>query len=273
MRILVTNDDGIDSTGLHVLARHLRPLGEVVIVAPDREYSGFGAALGTLHTMAPEVHRETIDGIDEAWSVGAPPAMCVFFARLGVFGHVDLVVSGINPGINVGRAIYHSGTVGAVLTARNGGMSGIAVSQSVIGFGVEGQAWDEMLVGQQWESAAQVAASAAAGLLADLPEDPVVVNLNVPNVPVDEIAGWRHAEIGHAPPRSIASATLVPREGYHDSFEVEMAWGDAQALDPVTDGGTVEAGAVSVTYISRFQPESRQDLGAVEKHLSALVGP
>lgn len=272
MRILVTNDDGIDSTGLHVLARHLVPLGDVVVVAPDREYSGFGAALGTLHTMEPEVHRETVEGVPEAWSVGAPPAMCVFFARLGVFGPVDLVVSGINPGINVGRAIYHSGTVGAVLTARNGGMSGIAVSQSVIGGGVEGQGWDEMLVGQEWDTAAQVAASAAEGLMADLPDDPVVVNLNVPNCPIGEITGWRHAQIGTVPPRTIASASLVPREGHHDSFQVEMAWGDGGDLEPESDGGTVEDGAVAVTYLSRFLPETRTDMGALEKRLDGLVG-
>lgn len=272
MRILVTNDDGIDSTGLHVLARHLVPLGDVVIVAPDEEYSGFGAALGTLHTMHPVVHRAQVDGIDESWTVDAPPAMCVFFARLGVFGPVDLVVSGINPGINVGRAVYHSGTVGAVLTARNGGMSGIAVSQSVLGFGVEGQGWDEMLVGQKWETAAQVAASAAEGLLADLPAEPVVINLNVPNCDIDEIGTWRHATVGVRPPRTIESARLVPREGHHESYEVAMEWGDARVLDPATDGGVVEAGDVSVTYLSRFQPEPREDMAAVEKRLTGLLG-
>lgn len=272
MRILVTNDDGIDSVGLHVLARRLVPLGDVVVVAPDREYSGFGAALGTLHTLETEVHRCTIEGVPEAWSVTTPPAMCVLFARLGVFGPVDLVVSGINPGINVGRAIYHSGTVGAALTARNGGMSGIAVSQHVTGGGVEGQAWDEMLVGQQWESAAEVAARAAEGLLADMPARPVVVNINVPNVPVDELSSWRHAEIGVAPPRTVGSARLVPREGHQDAFDVEMEWGEAGVPDPATDGGTVEAGAVAVTYLSSFVPEPRSDMDSLEKHLDDLVG-
>ena len=63
---MVTNDDGIDSIGLHVLARAMRPFGEVVIAAPDQEYSGFGAAVGTLFTMRPEVRVATVDGIDEA---------------------------------------------------------------------------------------------------------------------------------------------------------------------------------------------------------------
>src|SRR4029077_18375078 len=108
----------------HVLARRLTDIGDVVVAAPDREYSGAGAALGTLHLIHPEVRRVHIDGVPEAWSVSGPPALCVMFARLGVFGRdLDLVVSGINPGANAGRAIYHSGTVGAALTARNGGMS------------------------------------------------------------------------------------------------------------------------------------------------------
>ena len=120
---MVTNDDGIDSIGLHVLARTMRQYGDVVIAAPDQEYSGFGAAIGSIWLMKPEVHRTTIDGIDEAWAVNGAPALCAMFGRLGAFGDIDLVVSGINPGANVGRSVYHSGTVGACLTARNGGIN------------------------------------------------------------------------------------------------------------------------------------------------------
>ncbi|RMH70504.1 MAG: 5'/3'-nucleotidase SurE, partial [Actinomyces sp.] len=94
MRICVTNDDGIDSVGLHQLARALCDLAEVVIVAPDEEYSGSGAAVGSLHLLQPEVHRARVDGVDEAWAVSGPPALCVMFARLGVFdGPFDLVVA------------------------------------------------------------------------------------------------------------------------------------------------------------------------------------
>src|SRR5687768_10643505 len=108
MRILLTNDDGIDSVGLHLLARAMREHGDVVIVAPDTEYSGAGAALGALHIIQPEVRRCTVEGIDAAWTVSGPPALCVMFARLGAFGPpFDLVVSGVNPGANVGRAVYH----------------------------------------------------------------------------------------------------------------------------------------------------------------------
>ena len=140
MRILVTNDDGIDSLGLHELARSIAELGEVTVVAPDKEYSGAGAAIGAVHLIRPEVHDAYIEGIQTSWSVSGPPGLCVIYARLGLFGDpFDLVVSGINPGINVGRSVYHSGTVGAALTARNGGITGIAVSQAVTDWGVEGR--------------------------------------------------------------------------------------------------------------------------------------
>ena len=119
---MVTNDDGIDSVGLHLLARALTDLGDVVVIAPDREFSGSGAAVGALYEFRPEIRRRKIDGIAEAWSLNGPPALCVLYTKLGVFGDpFDLVVSGINPGSNVGRSVYYSGTVVACLAARNGG--------------------------------------------------------------------------------------------------------------------------------------------------------
>lgn len=272
MRILVTNDDGIDGIGLHVLARAMRPFGDVVVVAPDREFSGAGAALGALHVIQPEVYRGSIAGIDEAWAVTGPPALCVMFARLGAFGPpFDLVVSGINPGANVGRSVYHSGTVGAAITARNGGISGVAVSQAVAGFGVEGQGWDEMLVGQKWHSAAEVAAAFVSGLVADMPAEPVVVNLNVPNVEVQEMRGWRHARVGVEPPRRMSSAVLDPKKGHDGAYHVRMTWGDAVELPADTDGGLVEQGYVAVSYLGRIAAEERHDLTAAETALKELL--
>ena len=209
-RLLVTNDDGIDSVGLHVLARAMRDHGDVVVVAPATEHSGAGAALGALHVIRPEVRRAAIAGITEAWSVTGPPGLCAMLARLGVFGRIDLIVAGINPGANVGRAVYHSGTVGAAITARNGGMSGVAVSQAVAGFGVEGQGWDDMIADQQWDTAAHIGSSVARAVLAAAPADPVVVNVNVPNLPLERIKGWRHTQIGRLPPRAIAKGWLEP---------------------------------------------------------------
>ncbi len=271
MRILLTNDDGIDSVGLHVLARAMRPFGDVVIAAPDREFSGAGAALGALHLIQPEVHRAAVDGIDEAWAVTGPPALCVMFSRLGAFGApFDLVVSGINPGVNVGRSVYHSGTVGAALTARNGLVSGIAVSQAVTGFGVEGQGWDEMLIGQKWEAAADVAATFVEGFVSNMPTKPVVVNINVPNKDVDDMKGWRLGRIGHEPPRRMSTATLEPKTGHDGSYYVRMQWGEAVELPADTDGGLVENDFVSVSYLSAIGHDDRQDTESAETVLTAL---
>jgi 5'-nucleotidase len=273
VRILVTNDDGIDSVGLHLRAQAVRPHGEVVIVAPDAEYSGASAAFGALYKIQPEVHRRRVEGIDEAWAVTGPPALCVMFARLGAFGPpFDLVVSGINPGANVGRSVYHSGTIGACLTARNGGVSGVAVSQAVTGFGIEGQGWDEMLVNQRWHTAAKVAEVVVGSLAAGLPADPVVVNLNVPNVELDEIKGWRRTVVGSIPPRVMASAVLEPKEGHDGSYHVRMSWGEPVPLPVETDGGAVEADEVSITYLGRIQEEPSAAAGPAEEALARLLG-
>ncbi len=250
MRILVTNDDGIDSIGLHVLARAMKPLGDVVIVAPDEEYSGYGAAIGSIWLMKPEVHKAHVDGIDEAWAVTGPPALCAMFARLGAFGDVDLVVSGINPGANVGRAVYHSGTVGACLTARNGGLSAVAVSQAA-DFSVEGQAMEDILADQQWQGAADVAAVVVEQLLDNRPAQPVVVNVNVPNRPAAEMEGWRRTVIATGPPRSLASAELVAKPGHESAFHVDMSWGDVfdDTSADNTDTGAVRKGYASISWL------------------------
>ncbi|GAC1591391.1 MAG: hypothetical protein NVS3B21_09890 [Acidimicrobiales bacterium] len=256
MRILVTNDDGIDSIGLHVLARALRGHGEIVVAAPDSEYSGAGASLGALHVVQPEIRRRTIDGIGEAWSVTGPPALCVMFARLGAFGApFDLVVAGINPGANVGRAVYHSGTVGAALTARAGGMTGVAVSQAVIGEGVEGQGAEDVLADQHWDSAAAVADLVVGALLEALPEVPVVVNVNVPNVSVEELEGWRFTQVGRVPPRTLNEVVLVPKLGHEGAFHVRMVWGDTVVLPPETDGGAVERNQIAVSFLTPITAE------------------
>lgn len=253
MRILVTNDDGIDSEGLHVLARAVAGLGEVTVVAPDREYSGASGSLGVLNEIRPEVHLRRIDGVAEAWAVTGPPALCVLFAGLGVFGRpYDMVVAGINPGVNVGRSIYHSGTVGAALTARSRGVPAVAVSQAVEGYGIEGQGWDDMLKGMHWDSAAAVASAVVGALAAHSVPAPMMVNVNVPNLPLAEIEGWRRTSIGRVPPRVIAEARLDPVEGRTGTFKVVMEWGDAVSLPEQTDGGAVERNRVSLTLLSHL---------------------
>ena len=145
MKVLVTNDDGVGSPGLHALVRALVDADhDVVVVAPDRDFSGSGAAIGHLHADdhidAAPVELPGLPGV-RAYAVDGPPGLCVLTARLGGFGDPpDIVVSGINPGCNTGRAVLHSGTVGAALTAANFGVRGLAVSIDVVSSLVHEQA-------------------------------------------------------------------------------------------------------------------------------------
>jgi len=273
MRILVTNDDGIDSVGLHVLARAMLEHGDVTIVAPDTEYSGAGAAFGPVHLIRPEVHEAHVEGMSDAWSVSGPPGLCVLYSRLGLFGEpFDLVVAGINPGMNVGRSVYHSGTVGAALTARNGGITGVAVSQAVAQWGVEGQGTGEDLDQQVWDSAAEVARVAVGAILENPPDTPSVLNINVPNLAVGEMAGWKQTQIGHLPPRTMSTASLEPKPGHEGSYDIVMSWGEPSVLPPDTDGGAVMDGFVSLTWVGGMAAEPAIDDDRVVAAVADLLG-
>jgi 5'-nucleotidase len=275
MRILVTNDDGIDAPGIIHLAEAMVGLGEIVVVAPNQEFSGASAAIGAIWEEHPTVWRREfpVDGVSEAWAVGGPPALCVMYARLGAFGGpFDLVVSGINPGANVGRSVYHSGTIGACLSGRNGGWSGVAISQAAASWGVEGQAWSEVIAMQKWPTAAKVARAFVQGLITALPTEPVVANINVPNVEFDEIETWSITQVGQLPPRAMTEVALTPRVDDPDAFDVKMTSGDRIDLPIGTDGGMVEANGVSVTYLSRLDATVRADMGAAESSLSSALG-
>ncbi len=139
MRILVTNDDGVHAPGLAALTRALArwasedPEGrQVVVVAPLANHSGASAAVGTVYereTIAYATAR--IPGAEHipAYGLDCAPALAVIVGSLGGFGpKPDLIASGINLGVNVGRSVLHSGTVGATLTGAQLGISGLAVS-------------------------------------------------------------------------------------------------------------------------------------------------
>ncbi len=270
----MTNDDGINSVGLHRLAQAMRPHGEVVVVAPDREFSGASSAIGAIWDFEPHITRATIEGIDEVWTVNGPPALCVLYASLGLFDEpFDLVVSGINPGANVGRSVYYSGTVGACLAARNAGWSGVAVSQATDGWaGIDGQVWSDVLRNQRWDAAVVAADAFVGALVKEMPTDPVVVNLNVPNLDPEEIVGWRRTEVGDLPPWALTKAHLVDKADHEGCYGVQIDWGEKLPLPPDTDGGTVNEGCVSVTYLSRLDADHRTDLAAPEQALSNRFG-
>ena len=254
MRILVVNDDGIDSPGLHVLGRALKPFGEVVVAAPDREYSGASSSVGPI-PLTTEKHRVEIDGIDEAWAVSGPPGLIVLLASMEGFGDpFDLVVSGINPGANVGNPVYLSGTVGGAILARMNGVTGIAISQESVNSSVEKFSAHETSE-QKWETAAQIAAFVVSSLKETPLPEPSVMNINVPNTEISQIKGWVRAKIGDtfATQRSVVIEPLSEKEG---SYKLIMCNGERVSHLPIeTDVGAVANGYVSVTWVSKLSQE------------------
>lgn len=188
MRILVTNDDGVDSPGLHMLARiALEASDDVLVAAPHTERSGASASLTVLgdggrlpvHTGAAQV-----PGLDpmRTLAVEATPAFITMVAANGAFGPPpQVVLSGINRGPNTGHAILHSGTVGAALTAATYGYRALAVSVAAA-------------TPRHWGTACEVAARALDWLLHHTP-DASVLNVNVPDLPADHLRGLRPARL------------------------------------------------------------------------------
>ena len=246
VRVLVTNDDGIQAPGIHALAGAMADLGlDVVVAAPRRDMSGYSAAIGSMHVDEHiDVEPFEIPGRPDitAYGVEGPPALAVMAARLGGFGDPpDLVVSGINPGPNTGRATLHSGTVGAALTGANFGVSGLAVS---IGVG------DDIHFG----TAASMAAAAVEWLL----EAPTrtVLNINVPNLPLEEVRGVRWAKL--APFGTVRAAVVESGEG---RLQMELRETGVE-LPPDTDTALVIAGFVAVTSIVGIRATEEIDVAA-----------
>ena len=126
MRILITNDDGIDAIGIRLLADWARGLGEVTVVAPKVEQSGMSHAIDFTHPI--EIKRVPLmDGV-EAYSMDSTPADCIRFGVLGLERKYDLSLSGIHRGVNVGVDLVYSGTVGAIFEAARLDTPGIAFS-------------------------------------------------------------------------------------------------------------------------------------------------
>ena len=126
MRILITNDDGISAPGIRLLAEWAKKLGEVTVVAPKVEQSGMSHAIQFVHPI--EIKKVPfIEGM-EAYSMDSTPADCVRFGVLGLERKYDLVLSGINKGVNVGVDLVYSGTVAAIFEAARLDTPGIAFS-------------------------------------------------------------------------------------------------------------------------------------------------
>lgn len=126
MKILITNDDGIAALGIRLLAEWAKKLGDVTVVAPKTEQSGKSQAIEFTHPV--EIKQVPfIDGVT-AYSMASTPADCIRFATAGLNQRYDLVLSGINRGVNLGADIVYSGTVGAIFEASRLGFPCIAFS-------------------------------------------------------------------------------------------------------------------------------------------------
>jgi len=233
MRILVTNDDGVDSPGIHALAAAMvADAHDVLVVAPTDDRSGAGASIGRMMGVGPPpVERRIWDELPDlpVYAIDAPPAMAVFAACLGAFGDLpDVITSGINPGANTGHLVLHSGTVGATLTGAGYGVPGVAVS---IDWSIEGE--------YHWDVAARMAA-AAVEWTAKPDGDARVLNVNVPNLPYEELQGIREAELAPAGEVWVASADVSQGD-----LKIEITGRPDPA--PGTDVALVRSGYVSVT--------------------------
>ncbi|MDQ1567175.1 MAG: 5/3-nucleotidase [Actinomycetota bacterium] len=258
LRCLVTNDDGIGSEGLRVLALVALEAGlEVVVAAPMQECSGASASITAVEQDGHfVVEPRTLAGLEEAaavLAVGGLPAFIALTAMRGAFGAApDVVLSGINNGPNTGYAILHSGTAGAALTASTFGARAMAVSLNVrmrspSGAGVAPSA----SAPPHWETAAEFARRALPALLSSAPG--TVLNVNAPNIPPAEVAGFRRARLA----RFGAVQTNVSERG-EGFFKVALAEIEAE-YEPGTDAALIASGYATITPL-----QAVCEAGAVE---------
>lgn len=232
-RILVTNDDGITAPGLAALHDAMAELGDVTIIAPDAERSAVGHAITTLTPL--RVKKVALAGDTEGIAVNGTPADAVRIAILAICTErPDLVVSGINLGPNTATNVIYSGTVSAATEARILGIPSIAVSLATFKDPI-------------WDTPAHFARHIAQDVLANGLPDKVLLNVNVPNIPLKTVKGIRVTRQGGS--------------GYQERFEkrsdprsVPYYWSASTYrmtdVDDDTDALTVERGWVSVTPVS-----------------------
>ncbi len=188
--ILVTNDDGYQAPALAILARALERVGEVTVFAPDHNWSAAGHTK-TMHKPLRITQGELAGGIPLFVTTGTP-SDCVGLALLGaVEAPVDLVVSGINVGANLGHDVTYSGTVAAAMEGAVMGRPAIAASMDYTGSSAGDGATGDL------EFAAEFVATLAGQVLAHGLPRYGLLNVNFPALPRHEITGRAHHEAGH----------------------------------------------------------------------------
>jgi len=229
VKILVSNDDGYRAEGILRLKAALEPLGSVTIVAPDRNRSGASNSL-TL-----DVPLRVFEAEPSVYYVIGTPTDCVHLAISGLFDFEhDMVVAGVNDGPNLGDDVLYSGTVAAAVEGRFLGLPTLAISLCT-----------EPQSGRHFETGARVARQLLEQLLAQpLGERALILNVNVPDVPFDELEGFRATRLGF---RHRSEQVIEARDPRGRPVYWVGPAGPEQDAGPGTDFHAVAHGFVSVT--------------------------
>lgn len=231
MRVLCSNDDGILARGLECLERAARPLGDVWVVAPDREQSATSHSLTLHHPLRP------VQLGPQRWQVDGTPTDCVMLAIEALLPErPDFVLSGINHGPNMGEDVLYSGTVAAAMEGLALGVPSIAVS-----FAGRVLRSDDSLLDDHVENLSRLFKH-----ITSLPEFPAdtLLNVNIPAVPANEVKGVRLTRLG----RRVFSDSLTPMK---DPWGRDIFWigGGSVAWSGSDDSDfrAVKEGYISVT--------------------------
>ncbi len=228
MRILVSNDDGVHAEGIRALSEALAACGEVIVVAPDRNRSGAS------HSLTLEVPlRVTCIAETGYHAVKGTPTDCVHLAvNELVRPEPDMVVAGINHGANLGDDVIYSGTVAAATEGRHLGFPSLAIS----------------LVGKtHFATAAHYAAQLVRGMMVHpLPADQIL-NVNVPDLPLDQIKGIRVTRLGN---RHRAESVICSEDPRGQPIYWIGPPGSQQDAGEGTDFAAIEQGYVSITPLT-----------------------
>ncbi|PKO36416.1 MAG: 5'/3'-nucleotidase SurE [Betaproteobacteria bacterium HGW-Betaproteobacteria-6] len=226
MRILLSNDDGYFAPGLAALADALLGLGEVVVVAPEQNRSG---ASNSLTLDRPLFLKKAANGF---YFVNGTPTDCVHLAVTGMLDELpDIIVSGINNGANMGDDTIYSGTVAAATEGYLLGIPSIAISLT-------------NFEGNNYSTAGQVARELVERFIRDPIREPVLLNVNVPDIPYAELNGMEVTRLGR---RHKAEPVVKMTSPRNQTVYWVGAAGAAADAGPGTDFNAIERGVVSIT--------------------------
>ena len=234
MRVLVSNDDGVDAPGIHALAKGLRDAGhDVVMVAPDRDRSGASNSL----TLDAPIRVVRLDA--RTWKVYGTPTDCVHVAITGMLETLglepDIVVSGINNTANLGDDVIYSGTVAAAMEGRFLGLPAVAASLVTSDH-----------KGLHYETAARAAVEIIARLRTDPLPANTILNVNVPDLPWTQVRGFETSRLGN---RHRAEPCTPQQDPRGREWWWIGAAGEEQDAGPGTDFHAVRRGYIAISPI------------------------